>query len=78
MLIARTTNTSLSNGDRLRSTEPCVNVFAAVSGTENPIDTVLLDALSPTGIPVMIGTKSIIHTITVLEHLYYRIGNSRA
>lgn len=78
ILIARTTNTSLSNGDRFRSTEACVNVSIADSDTENPTATVLLADLSPVGIPIMIGTKSIIHTITVLEHLYLRIGNSRA
>jgi len=77
-LTASTTNTSLSNGDRLRSTLACVNVFAAVSSTPNPMATTLDVCFSPVGIPVMIGTKSIIHTITVLEHLDWRLGECGA
>lgn len=78
MLIARTTNTSLSNGDRFRSIDPSVNVSTADSDTENPTATVLLDGLSPVGIPIMKGTKSIIITNTVLEHLDWRLGECGA
>ena len=76
--IACTTNTSFPSGSKFKSTEASVKVFAAVCVAVKPMATVLDWDLSPAGIPIMIGTKSIIHTITVLEHLYLRIGNSRA
>ena len=53
-------------------------MLAVASSAENPIDTVLLDGFSPAGIPIMIGTKSIIITNTVLEHLDWRLGECGA
>ena len=53
-------------------------MFFPASDTENPMATTADDCFSPVGIPIMIGSKSIIVTNSVLEHLYLRIGNSRA
>ena len=49
-LQAKTTKTSRSSGERLRSTDPWVNVLAADSATENPMETTLEDCFRPTGI----------------------------
>ena len=76
--MASTTNTSLSNGDRFKSICDCVNVSFAVSVALNPMLTTLDDCFSPVGIPMMIGTKSIIVTNTVLEHLDWRLGECGA
>ena len=46
----RTTNTSLFSGSRLRSTCPCVNVFAADSVIPADMATTLEVSLSPLGI----------------------------
>ena len=50
-LIASTTKTSLSSGDKFKSTLDCVNVFAAVSVALNPIATTLEVCLRPLTIP---------------------------
>ena len=46
-------------------------MFAADSVTENPILTTDDDCFKPVGIPIMIGSKSINNTGSVLEHLCY-------
>ena len=48
-LIARTTKTSLSSGDRLRSDCDCTKVLSAGSVAENPIETLELVAFNPVG-----------------------------
>ena len=48
-LIARTTNTSLSSGERFKSTDASAKVFAAGSSTENPIEITELLAFNPVG-----------------------------
>jgi len=53
-------------------------VLFAVSCVLDDIATIPLVSLSPLGIPVMIGTKSIILTNTVLEHLDWRLGECGA
>jgi len=53
-------------------------VLAADSTVRLDIATIPLVSFSPRGIPIMIGTKSIINTITVLEHLDWRLGECGA
>jgi len=60
--IAITTKTSLSRGDRFRSTDNSVKVFAAVSVMENPIGTTLEVAFNPVGMSGASKTRCINYT----------------
>ena len=59
MLIAWTTNTSLSRGLSCKSIRSCVNVFAALSVTEKPIVITELLCLSAISLPNKISLLNI-------------------
>ena len=60
--IAITTKTSLSRGERFRSTDNSVKVFAPVSVIENPMGTMLDVAFKPVGMSVANQTRCINYT----------------